>query len=170
MRGLTIYQPWATDIAEGRKEHETRGHSPSYRGPLLIHAGKVKRYLDDIPFPDHHYPLGAVVAVANLADVHDTNLVCPHIEFGVFLLEASYHRAGESTRRLESGSVRLEADRRQAAQDTRPLARARGSVARPAGADRAHQGRGPGGLNEDLHLLNAVPDGCRAIWIARVLL
>ena len=73
MRGLTIYQPWATDIAEGRKEHETRGYSPSYRGPLLIHAGKEGRY------PKRPLPLGAVVAVANLADVHDTNLVCPRL-------------------------------------------------------------------------------------------
>ena len=71
MRGLTIYQPWATYIAEGRKEHETR-YSPSYRGPLLIHAGKAAT--STAPSAGGRGP------VANLADVHDTNLVCPTLE------------------------------------------------------------------------------------------
>lgn len=40
MKALTLTQPWATLVAVGAKKIETRGWSTSYRGPLLIHAGK----------------------------------------------------------------------------------------------------------------------------------
>lgn len=111
MRGLTIRQPWASLIAAGVKTVETRSWSTSYRGPLLIHAGKHRprsfwlnnwidgpRYYEQVPEPfrsagidlDHwfdpqegmdgdgqwlydyrwsNFPLGAVVAVADLVDV-----------------------------------------------------------------------------------------------------
>ena len=38
-RALTLRQPWATLVAKGLKTYETRSWAPSYRGPLLIHAG-----------------------------------------------------------------------------------------------------------------------------------
>jgi activating signal cointegrator 1 len=40
MRGLTMTQPWATLVALGAKQYETRGWRTSYRGPLAIHAAK----------------------------------------------------------------------------------------------------------------------------------
>lgn len=40
MKTLTIKQPWATLIAHSEKMIETRSWKTSYRGPLLIHAGK----------------------------------------------------------------------------------------------------------------------------------
>lgn len=40
MKALTIRQPWASLVAVGAKTIETRGFATSYRGPLLIHAGK----------------------------------------------------------------------------------------------------------------------------------
>lgn len=40
-RALTIKQPWATLIAAGIKDVENRSWPTSYRGPLLIHAGKA---------------------------------------------------------------------------------------------------------------------------------
>ena len=41
MKALTIHQPWAWAIAEGHKDIENRTWRTSYRGPLLIHAGKT---------------------------------------------------------------------------------------------------------------------------------
>lgn len=91
MRALTIRQPWASLVAIGVKHIETRSWPTKYRGELLIHAGLAvppiepvgdwcpDRFLgewrlqhygsgcpgapDDVPLP-----LGAVVAVATLAD------------------------------------------------------------------------------------------------------
>jgi hypothetical protein len=40
-RGLTIKQPWAFAIAEGFKTVENRSRRTSYRGTLLIHAGRA---------------------------------------------------------------------------------------------------------------------------------
>lgn len=99
MRALTIRQPWASLIAAGVKTIETRSWATSYRGSMLIHAGKHKPknvwLSDDSEAPpavdlyamDHCWewwenddptsggtyvwrgPLGAVVAVADLVDV-----------------------------------------------------------------------------------------------------
>jgi hypothetical protein len=91
MRALTIRQPWASLVACGAKTIATRSWKTSYRGDLLIHAGKVAEtgevgpynvekdnprgtspaYLlrgDSLSWP-YRLPLGAVVAVARLADV-----------------------------------------------------------------------------------------------------
>ena len=40
MKALTIWQPYASLIAKGLKEYETRGFKTRYRGPLLIHSGQ----------------------------------------------------------------------------------------------------------------------------------
>jgi hypothetical protein len=40
MKALTVWQPWASLIAEAIKVYETRGRYLSYRGPIAIHAGK----------------------------------------------------------------------------------------------------------------------------------
>lgn len=39
MKALTLYQPWASLVAQGVKTIETRSWSTHYRGRLLIHAG-----------------------------------------------------------------------------------------------------------------------------------
>ena len=93
MRALTVRQPWASLIACGAKTIETRSWKTSYRGSLLIHAGKAspdlswegagwalaQKHLDHerVSLAYRHaydvdglvLPLGAVVAVARLADV-----------------------------------------------------------------------------------------------------
>ena len=71
-RGLTVRQPWASLIAEAGKDTENRSWTTRWRGTLLIHAGLT---LDPVPVPDarlagYTLPLGAVVAVATLADCH----------------------------------------------------------------------------------------------------
>jgi hypothetical protein len=40
MKALTILQPWASLIACGEKQIETRSRAMKYRGPIAIHAGK----------------------------------------------------------------------------------------------------------------------------------
>lgn len=46
MKTITILQPFATLIALGEKQFETRSWKTDYTGDLLIHAGKGKQYLD----------------------------------------------------------------------------------------------------------------------------
>lgn len=69
MKALTICQPYAELIARGEKVIENRTWATSYRGPLAIHAGKSRDWLDDgdeALYPG--MPFGAVVAVAELYD------------------------------------------------------------------------------------------------------
>lgn len=85
LKALTVLQPWASAIALGQKRIETRSRPISYRGPLLIHAGKGLRgqaFDDEIMRPHFrpvlksfsgnrlaaaaHIPKGAIVAVAQL--------------------------------------------------------------------------------------------------------
>ncbi len=40
MKALTLTQPWATLVAIGAKQIETRSWATLYRGPLAIHAAK----------------------------------------------------------------------------------------------------------------------------------
>jgi hypothetical protein len=46
MKALSIRQPWAELILQGRKTIELRTWSTPYRGRLLIHAGKKVDYDD----------------------------------------------------------------------------------------------------------------------------
>lgn len=47
MKTLSLWQPWATLIAIGAKQYETRSWGTSYRGPLVIHAAKSEQGLRD---------------------------------------------------------------------------------------------------------------------------
>ena len=40
MKAITIWQPWASLIAIGAKQYETRSWETKYRGPIAIHAAK----------------------------------------------------------------------------------------------------------------------------------
>lgn len=42
MKALTIWQPWASLLACGAKQYETRSWATSYRGPIAIHAAAIK--------------------------------------------------------------------------------------------------------------------------------
>ncbi|WP_030064118.1 ASCH domain-containing protein [Streptomyces natalensis] len=80
MRALTIRQPYAAAIAHADKRIENRVWRTAYRGPLLIHASLT---------PDRRpgrgvsavvrglqLDLGAVVAVARLANCHPDDGAC----------------------------------------------------------------------------------------------
>jgi hypothetical protein len=74
MKALTICQPYAHLIVQGRKTCENRTWPTNYRGPMLIHAGKNRSFLDDDGAGfDFGYSIridamafGAVVAIADL--------------------------------------------------------------------------------------------------------
>jgi hypothetical protein len=80
MKAITIHQPWATLIALGEKEYETRSWPTKYRGPIAIHAGmklnkeaiQEKVIYMAILEHGHHVmrdmPQGAIVATAVLED------------------------------------------------------------------------------------------------------
>lgn len=69
---LTLCQPWATLLQHEIKRVETRSWATSYRGPIAIHAAKRSVDISDDVFKllpdDCEFPLGAVVAIANLID------------------------------------------------------------------------------------------------------
>lgn len=79
IRALTLHRPWDQLVLRHGKSIENRVWSTSYRGPLLIHAGRswdeaaidmVIRLLGKIPFwptADRH-PTG-IVGVVDLVDV-----------------------------------------------------------------------------------------------------
>ena len=59
MRALTIHQPYANFIADGKKRYETRSWKTAYRGLIAIHASKNREETAVGPF-------GAIVAVGRL--------------------------------------------------------------------------------------------------------
>lgn len=54
MKAITIWQPWASLLACGAKQYETRSWETKYRGPIAIHAAakSIKSILKDC------FPLG----------------------------------------------------------------------------------------------------------------
>ena len=79
MQALTICQPYAHLIVIGEKRVENRDWPTHYRGPLLIHAGKNRTWLDGATDDELReefgelLPFGAIVGRATLAD-------CLHID------------------------------------------------------------------------------------------
>lgn len=54
MKAITIHQPYATLIAIGAKQYETRSWPTRYRGPIAIHAGKTIDGIYDLAREVHH--------------------------------------------------------------------------------------------------------------------
>lgn len=79
MKALTICQPYAELIARGEKRVENREWPTRYRGPLYIHAGKSREWLNGATEEDlrvrfgRDIEFGALVAVSTLSD-------CIHID------------------------------------------------------------------------------------------
>lgn len=79
MKALTICQPYAHLIVQGRKTCENRTWPTNYRGLLYIHAGKSREWLnlDDDGMDDgihvDQMEFGKLVAICNL-------VACLHID------------------------------------------------------------------------------------------
>lgn len=73
IRLLSLWQPYASLIAAGKKQYETRHWATSYRGLVAIHAAKRKvdsdgkALLADVAPDLNDLPLGAIVAIVRLA-------------------------------------------------------------------------------------------------------
>lgn len=79
MKALSLWQPWASLWACGRKHYETRAYKSNYRGPLLIHAAKTicvdiddaLREICEDEFGAHwarELPAGALIGSCELLD------------------------------------------------------------------------------------------------------
>lgn len=77
MKAISLWQPWASLWARGRKKYETRHWATPYRGPLIVHAAKrietdisdELREICEDEFGGHwgvDLPAGALVAVCEL--------------------------------------------------------------------------------------------------------
>lgn len=83
MKVLTLTQPWASAIALGNKRVETRSWPTHYRGDLLIHAAiGMPKYARQFAGEElaagrslEFLPLGAIVAIARVADVRPADEV-----------------------------------------------------------------------------------------------
>lgn len=77
MKVITLWQPWATLLAAGKKKCETRSWKTNYRGEILIHAGKK-----NVLYGARLMPSGAwrrakecLVGVANRGDIFPTGAI-----------------------------------------------------------------------------------------------
>jgi len=80
LTAITLHQPWASLIAKGCKQYETRDWPTNHRGPIVIHAGRKPKGKQELrehdkvvaSFKDllnEDCPYSAVVAIAELTDV-----------------------------------------------------------------------------------------------------
>jgi hypothetical protein len=87
MKALTLWQPWASLIADGRKTIETRPRPWYFRGLVAIHAGlKVDREACvRFGYDPDTIPRGCIVAVARKGDcVQFPSALAPEDEYGNF--------------------------------------------------------------------------------------
>jgi len=68
MRTLSLWQPWASLIYDGRKTTETRSWEMLYRGPLAIHAAMrvEKDACEDFGYDWKTIPRGSVLCVVRV--------------------------------------------------------------------------------------------------------
>jgi ASCH domain len=68
VKALTIRQPWASLIMAGIKDVEDRSWRTTYRGRLIVHAGRIDR----LPMLEHGHllaaqpPAGAVIGTVEV--------------------------------------------------------------------------------------------------------
>jgi hypothetical protein len=109
MKALTLWQPWASLMADGFKKVETRTWATKYRGPIAIHSAKnvpsglgasqllfgfrdfyTRAYNIHISqFEDHaaQLPTGCVLCIADLVAIEETtkvraDIALPEFAFG----------------------------------------------------------------------------------------
>ena len=68
LKALTLHQPWASLIVEGRKTIETRGWGTSHRGLLAIHAGLTvdREFCAENGMDCERFARGAVLGLVEL--------------------------------------------------------------------------------------------------------
>lgn len=92
MRTISLWQPWATLIAIGAKQYETRSWSIGFRGEIAIHAArtgnelpvaKVQPFCDVLAAAGFTHPsmlpLGVVLCVAEVVDCVRVEQIRDHL-------------------------------------------------------------------------------------------
>jgi hypothetical protein len=80
LTAITLYQPWASLIAKGCKQYETRDWPTNHRGLIVIHAGRKPKGKQELREHDkilasfndlltEDCPYSSVIAIAELTDV-----------------------------------------------------------------------------------------------------
>ena len=93
IKGISLWEPWASLIATGAKKFETRCWHTNYRGPLLICASKVKvdytsgqhlaDYLFDGDFQGGLAPLVGLPLKFNPPRTFDAGVRPEHLRYGL---------------------------------------------------------------------------------------
>ena len=69
MKALSLKQPFAELILQGRKKIELRKWNTNFRGNFLIHSSKIPDKKAMKRFGFENLPLGQIVGIANLVSV-----------------------------------------------------------------------------------------------------
>lgn len=77
IKAITLWEPWATLMAYGLKEIETRSWYTKHRGPLAIHA--AKRWHDDQEFTIRRRDYADLLAVVDLVGCWQTEALKPRL-------------------------------------------------------------------------------------------
>jgi activating signal cointegrator 1 len=84
MKALSLLQPWASLVAIGAKQIETRSWSTPYRGPLLIHASKgFTPQCRQMAY--HDEPFRSVLARAHLIPTQAHGMTVENLPLGVIV-------------------------------------------------------------------------------------
>ena len=109
MKALTLTQPWAQLVIDGRKVFETRSWRTSYSGLLAIHAAKGwtaddRQFARELGYDPATLALGAVLGTANLVRCQGTEDLVLYLgskgDRGLFELMAGDYSAGRYAWRL----------------------------------------------------------------------
>jgi len=119
MKAITLWQPWASLLARGAKQYETRSWEAPHRGPIAIHAAKkpfnTDSYLDRelYPFaaalglPDifsfDTLPYGRIIAVAELIECW--RITDRYYTVGAKVEEARCIKAGGKSRSIDGDEI-----------------------------------------------------------------
>lgn len=82
MKAVTLWQPWASAMAHGLKQNETRSWPTSHRGDLAICSAKRRPTLADCGDPATleralQFPFGCVVCVVRVVECVPTRMFGP---------------------------------------------------------------------------------------------
>ena len=83
MKALSLTQPWATAIALGLKQWETRSWPTHLRGEICIHASKAFPKWAREFAAEHNLrdlPLGAIICVCDLTECRQTHTLIGEID------------------------------------------------------------------------------------------
>lgn len=70
MKVITLKQPWASLVAEGLKKYEFRSWKYTYKGEILIHAGKSvdKEAMEKFKHLNLKYPTSKIIAKVKIIE------------------------------------------------------------------------------------------------------